>query len=151
MLPTKTIRIAISVVLQQIQQVSPYWGWQTQGKALVWDGTQWVAQAPAGDATKLPLAGGTMSGAIDMGNQAITNTSTLSVNGGIGVGTGINSGGTITLTTENILRFGDADDSNFVGLKAPAVVGADITWSLPAADGTAGQVLQTDGAGNLSF
>ena len=40
-----------------------------------------------------------------------------------------------------------------VALDAPASTtgNADITFKLPIADGTAGQVLQTDGAGNLSW
>lgn len=49
------------------------------------------------------------------------------------------------------IRFYDADGSNYVGLKAPATVSADVTFVLPAADGTNGQVLATDGSGNLSF
>ena len=40
-----------------------------------------------------------------------------------------------------------------VGLDAPASTtgNADIVFKLPVADGTAGQVLQTDGSGNLSW
>ena len=40
-----------------------------------------------------------------------------------------------------------------VALDAPASTtgNADITFKLPIADGTAGQVLQTDGSGNLSW
>lgn len=48
------------------------------------------------------------------------------------------------------LRFYDSDSSNYIGLKAPATVGSDVDYVLPA-DGTSGQVLQTDGSGTLSF
>ena len=44
-----------------------------------------------------------------------------------------------------------ANGTNYVALKAPASVSADLTFTLPSADGTAGQFLKTDGAGALSF
>jgi hypothetical protein len=44
-----------------------------------------------------------------------------------------------------------ANGTNYIGLKAPASVSADLTFTLPSADGTAGQVLQTNGSGVLSF
>ena len=46
------------------------------------------------------------------------------------------------------LRF--MEGSNYVGFEAPALTGNQI-WVLPASDGTANQVIQTDGSGNLSF
>ncbi|MCB0714353.1 MAG: hypothetical protein KDD67_18650 [Ignavibacteriae bacterium] len=39
----------------------------------------------------------------------------------------------------------------YVGFLAPAAVSANTIWTLPAADGTNGQVLTTDGAGVLSW
>lgn len=51
----------------------------------------------------------------------------------------------------NAIRFSDADQSNYVGLKAPTAVPADITFSLPSVDGTNGQFLITDGSGNLGW
>jgi len=44
-----------------------------------------------------------------------------------------------------------ANGTNFIGLKAPASVSADLTFTLPSADGTNGQVLTTNGSGVLSF
>lgn len=41
--------------------------------------------------------------------------------------------------------------SNYVGFKAPDSITANLTWTLPASDGTANQVLKTDGAGNLGW
>ncbi len=41
--------------------------------------------------------------------------------------------------------------ANFVALRAPNSIAADVTWTLPNADGTNGQVLQTDGTGTLSW
>jgi hypothetical protein len=44
-----------------------------------------------------------------------------------------------------------ANGTNYIGLKAPASVSADLTFTLPSTDGTAGQVLTTNGSGVLSF
>jgi len=65
------------------------------------------------------------------------------------------SGGTmtgdITLNAQSDVRFADADSSNWVAFQAPATVAANVTWTLPATDGTNGQVLSTNGTGTLSF
>lgn len=46
----------------------------------------------------------------------------------------------------------DTDNgTNYVGLAAPANIGSNLTFVLPAADGTNGQALTTDGSGTLSF
>ena len=73
-------------------------------------------------ATKLPLAGGTITGPLLMGNeQAIQ----LGENGGNG--------------------------SEKISIQAPNALAADYTLILPADDGTASQVLSTDGSGTLSW
>jgi hypothetical protein len=61
--------------------------------------------------------------------------------------------GDVTLGNQSDLRFGEAtaNGSNYVAFQAPASIAADVTWTLPAADGTVGQVLSTDGSGTLSF
>ena len=41
--------------------------------------------------------------------------------------------------------------TDYVGFQAPAAVTANQIWTLPAADGTSGQALVTDGAGVLSW
>lgn len=58
-----------------------------------------------------------------------------------------------TSTTQGRLRLAEDTDNgtNFVALQAPASIAADVTFTLPAADGTANQVLKTDGSGNLGF
>jgi hypothetical protein len=46
----------------------------------------------------------------------------------------------------------DTDNgSNYVALKAPDILAANLTLTLPTADGTSGQVLQTNGSGQLAF
>jgi len=49
------------------------------------------------------------------------------------------------------MRFLDSDNSNYVALKSPATVSSDLTFTLPASDGTNGQALVTDGSGTFSF
>jgi hypothetical protein len=58
---------------------------------------------------------------------------------------------TIRLPNQNEIRFGDSDNSNYVSLKAGATVASNVSFTLPTADGTANQVLTTDGSGTLSF
>ena len=73
-------------------------------------------------------------------------------------GTGLpTTGGTLTgdllLDNQSDLRFGEAtaNGSNWVALQAPATVASNVTWTLPSADGTSGQVLQTNGSATLSW
>jgi hypothetical protein len=60
-------------------------------------------------------------------------------------------GDNVTLNAQSDLRFADSDSSNWVAFQAPATVAANVTWTLPATDGTANQVLSTNGSGVLSF
>ena len=48
-------------------------------------------------------------------------------------------------------RFQDASGGQYVALEAPATISSSFTFTLPAADGTSGQVMTTDGSGALSF
>ena len=57
----------------------------------------------------------------------------------------------VQLDAQKALRFADSDSSNYVAFKAPATVSSNVTWTLPAADGSANYVLATDGSGNLSW
>ena len=61
------------------------------------------------------------------------------------IGNGSSTGGSLQLME-------DTDNgSNYVALKAPNAVTSNVTWTLPGSDGSANQVIQTDGSGNLSF
>lgn len=55
------------------------------------------------------------------------------------------------VSLEDDIKLTDADGSNYVGFQSAATVATDTTWTLPAADGTTGQVLSTDGSGILSW
>lgn len=95
-----------------------------------------VTPATVDDTTKLSLDGSdTMSGSLNMGNQSITNASSVSAN---------NFSGRNLILNDN--------DSNTATLRTPTDLVANYSLQLPADDGTAsGQVLTTDGAGILSW
>jgi hypothetical protein len=57
----------------------------------------------------------------------------------------------VNLVNRNEVRFEDASGGQYVGLRAAATVGSSFTLNLPTADGSSGNGLKTDGAGNLSF
>ena len=59
--------------------------------------------------------------------------------------------GDLTLKGQADLRFADSDSSNYIAFQAPASIAADVLWTLPATDGTAGQVISTNGSGTLSW
>ncbi len=65
----------------------------------------------------------------------------------------INATTSVDLDNQADLRFYEAtaNGTNYVGFQAPATISADVLWTLPAADGSSGQVLSTDGAGTLSW
>ncbi|MDZ4661168.1 MAG: hypothetical protein SGJ18_06060 [Pseudomonadota bacterium] len=58
--------------------------------------------------------------------------------------------GPLKFSNQNELRFGDSG-SFYVGLRAPAGLGSNTLLTLPPNAGTVGQILATDGAGNLSW
>jgi hypothetical protein len=76
---------------------------------------------------------------------------TLDVTGAAVFDTGITSAGDVTLNARSDLRFADADSSNWVAFQGAATIAANVTWTLPSADGTSGQMLSTDGSGTLSW
>ena len=74
------------------------------------------------DATKMPLAGGTFTGDVNIDNQ-------------------------------KDLRFEEAtaNGDNYVAFQAPAAISSNVTWTLPAADSSGAQVLQSNGSGTLTW
>ena len=93
----------------------------TNGQALTTNGSGTLTWS-SGGADKLALAGGTLTGDLLIDNQ-------------------------------KDLRFGEADGNgtNYIAFQAPATIASDVTWTLPAADGTANQRLTTNGSGVLSW
>jgi hypothetical protein len=60
-------------------------------------------------------------------------------------------GTNVQIGSQGDLRLGDSDNSNYVALHAPTTITSNYTLTLPATTGSANQVIQTDGSGNLSF
>ena len=88
--------------------------------------------------------------------------STVSITGlsTTATGTVLTLSDTVNTTTVNLIidnqkeiRFREttANGTNYVALKAPASLSADLTFTLPSADGASGQALVTNGSGVLSF
>jgi hypothetical protein len=97
----------------------------------------------AGDTNTGIFAAGADTLAISTGGtQRLTVTST----GSIGIGT--NSPGAL-LDVKGAIRM-SGSTSGYTGFQPAAAAGSTI-WTLPAADGSANQVLKTDGAGALSW
>lgn len=100
-----------------------------------------------------PVARFTQSGAGDAivvagpsqfsGNVLISGASTFSGN--------ITISGVTTLNSQSELHFADQDSSHYIGFKSPQTVGSSVIWTLPSGDGTASQLLGTDGSGNLNW
>jgi len=83
-------------------------------------------------ATKMPLAGGTFTGAVSFDDNVIVK------------GDGTNGSGELTLNCEN--------NSHGIKIKGPPhSAGANYTLTLPNDTGTANQTLNTDGSGSLSW
>ena len=90
----------------------------------------------------------TLSGALNV-TGATTLTGALNVTGASSVTGATTIIGDLSVGGSNQeLRF--YEGSNYVGFEAPALA-ADKIWVLPAADGSADQVLKTDGSGNLGW
>ena len=59
--------------------------------------------------------------------------------------------GNVTLNAQSDVRFADGDSSNWVAFQGAASIASNVTWTLPATDGTSGQLLSTNGSGTLSW
>jgi len=80
-----------------------------------------IATIAVADAA-LPKAGGTLTGNVILDNQV-----------------------------DARFREATANGTNYVGFQAPATIAADVLWTLPATDGTAGQSLVTNGSATLAW
>ncbi len=80
----------------------------------------------------------------DFGAQSVITTGNMS-------GANITATGDVTVGNAKSLRLPDADGSNYMSLQAPNSMSVNTTLTLPASAGSNGQVLQTDGTGNLDW
>lgn len=63
----------------------------------------------------------------------------------------VTAGGTASTQGKVVLAEQTGSGTNTVTIQAPATLAADLTFTMPTADGANGQFLRTDGTGNLSF
>ena len=102
---------------------------------------QWWADTTTG---LLKIRNAANNAWITVGTLADTNFGLLPAAGGTMTGN-------LTLNAQSDLRLADSDSSNWVALQAPATVTSNVTWTLPATDGTADQTLATNGTGTLEW
>ena len=57
----------------------------------------------------------------------------------------------VDITAQGDLRLQDTTGGQYVALQAPSTVSSSVTFTMPGADGSASQVIKTDGSGNLGF
>jgi hypothetical protein len=67
------------------------------------------------------------------------------------VANNIDTYGSVNLKNSGYLTFYDEDGSNYVAFRGPTALAANTLWTLPSADGSANQVLTTNGSGTLSW
>jgi len=102
---------------------------------------QWWADTTTG---LLKIRNAANNAWITIGTLADTNFGLLPAAGGTMTGD-------LTLNAQSDLRLADSDSSNWVALQAPATVASNVTWTLPATDGTADQTLATNGTGTIAW
>ena len=105
------------------------------------------------------ITGGSITGITDLaiadGGTGASSAGAARTNLGLGTGdsptfTAVTAG-QVDITAQGDLRLQDTTGGQYIALHAPGTVSVSYTLTLPAADGTSGQALVTDGSGNLSF
>lgn len=86
---------------------------------------------------------------VELGAAATTTISGLSAI----TSADVNATTSVDLQNQADLRFYEAtaNGTNYVGFQAPSSITSDVLWTLPSSDGTANQVLTTNGSGTLSW
>lgn len=139
----------------------------TGNAALVaWNGSDFVivssgdVDGPASStANSIPTFSGTTGKVLQNNSGATISAGVITATGFSGplngsVGATTPSTGVFTqvnVTAQGDLRLEDTTGGQYVALQAPGTVANSYTLTLPAADGTSGQAIVTDGAGTLSF
>lgn len=113
------------------------------------DGTASLTSGSLTSAVNGTFSGTVTGGTITDGTASLTSGSMTSA-------VDITASGTVTAANHytgnnGLVRFYDSDGSNYVEFRAQSTVASNLQFKWPAADGTSGQVIQTDGAGTLSF
>jgi hypothetical protein len=80
-----------------------------------------------------------------------TTSGALVVTGGAGIAGDAYIGGNVNIINRSYAKFSPSESVYWIGLRSPSSLTANVIFNLPSADGTVGQFLKTDGAGNFSF
>tara|TARA_R100001086_G_scaffold249440_1_gene189189 strand:+ start:1092 stop:2231 length:1140 start_codon:yes stop_codon:yes gene_type:complete len=146
------------------------YGKSSDDKLKVYDGSNFREIGDVGEDNLglLLRSGGTMTGPVLADDASGASTPAIAFDGDADTGLfrkaantlGFSTAGTeraivdsngLTIQAQGDIRLADSDSSNFVALQAPSTVGSNLTFTLPSADGSNGQFLQTNGSGALSF
>ena len=146
------------------------YGKSSDDKLKVYDGSNFREIGDVGEDNLglLLRSGGTMTGVILADDASGASTPALAFDGDADTGIfrkaantiGLSTAGTeraivdsngLTIQAQGDIRLADSDSSNWVALQAASTVSSNLTFTLPSADGSNGQMLQTNGSGVLSF
>ena len=122
-----------------------------------------ASTAAAGTFTSLTASSGSISGSLSVGND-ITVSDDLTVTGDLSVGSSVTLQDTLTVTGATVLNGGLTMDTNkftvddttgntSIGgtLNVTGAITVNSEFTLPTTDGSANQVLQTDGSGTVTW
>ena len=112
-----------------------------------------------GRSTTDTLTNKTLSAATINGASTISGTTTINTTGTVSTGAltaaNVTSLGNVTIQGNNTnaskLVLNDKGTANYIAIKAPDMLASQLTWELPGTNGSAGQVLSTNGTGTLSW
>jgi len=146
------------------------YGKSSDDKLKVYDGSNFREIGDVGEDNLglLLRSGGTMTGVILADDASGASTPAIAFDGDADTGIfrksantiGLSTAGTeraiidsngVTIQAQGDIRLADSDSSHYVALQAPSTVSSNLALTLPSADGSNGQFLQTNGSGALSF
>ncbi len=147
-----------------------FYGKSSDDTLRIYDGSNFRVIGDVGEDNLglLPKSGGTMTGALLADDASGASTPAIAFDGDADTGLfrksantiGLSTAGTerafvdssgLTVQARGDLRLADSDSSNWVALQAAATIASNVTFTLPSADGSDGQMLKTNGSGTLSF
>jgi len=120
-------------------------------------GTNWINPPPAGlsvyDETTLLGTEATVTTLKFTGNNIVATRDGNVVTVNLDISQSSTFGQDVNIQNQFATKYYEltANGSNYVAIRAPASLSADVTLTLPSNDGDADQVLATDGNGNLSW
>jgi len=145
---------------------SPNWSVTDAGVATFGSIQSYPGNMKVGDGVKVVFGDDDDMFIIHDGSNATmqNDTGLLNIDGQTGIYFDVNGSNNFRIMSDHVgswrdmrmwaqtrVRFYDSDTSNYVALRSPDTVTSDVTWKLPAADGSNGEHLTTDGSGNLSW